>query len=227
MSVYMLNKCSLVWYLTVIHYHNYILTQLHLFDQTQCTSHICLVSPEDSVLVSPVDMVSNRGENVSFTCTSMGGPKNIYSWAKSGENIANDSVVTLIGIDASSGGVYTCTVSNFAGNDSATTTLYVAPYFVTHPENVETSNSSEVNITCEAESFPSPQYVWLKNGVAEMVRVDVVIADIPNTLGFRPVIFGDEGMYTCVASITIGMAAHNESSNSAVLTGTLSSRTYC
>ena len=173
-------------------------------------------------------MVFSRGENVSFNCTSKGGPNNIYSWAKSGENIANDSVLTLTGIDATSGGDYTCTVNNLAGNDLATTTLYVAPYFVAHPENVETSNSSEVNVSCEAESFPNPQYVWLKNGVAEMVRVGVVIADIPNALGFRPVVFGDEGMYTCVASITIdNMVVHNESSNSAVLTGTLSSRTYC
>ena len=191
------------------------------------TLYTCLVSPEDSVLVSPVDMVFSRGENVSFTCTSMGGPNNVYSWAKSGEIIANDSILTLTDIDAASGGDYTCTVSNLAGNDLATTTLYVAPYFVAHPENVETSNSSEVNITCEAESFPSPQYMWLKNGVAEIVRVGEVIADMRNALGFRPVIFGDEGMYTCVASITIDVVVHNESSNSAVLTGTLSSRRYC
>lgn len=178
------------------------------------------VSTEGSVMVFPVDLVFSRGENISFECTSMGGPNNIYTWVMGEkEVISNDSILTLMNIDASSGGDYTCTVSNLAGNDSATTTLYVAPYIVAHPDDMETSNSSEVNITCVAESFPSPSYMWLKSGIAEMVREGVVAADVPNTLGFRPVIFGDEGTYTCVASITIGTVVHNESSDSAILTG--------
>ena len=170
-------------------------------------------------MVSPVDMVFRRGQTVSFNCAAMGGPNNVYIWEKYGEIVANESVLTLMDIDASSGGDYTCTVSNLAGNESATTTLYVEPYFVTQPVSVETSNNTEVNITCEAEAFPDPQYEWEKSGGAEMVRVGVVSVDSPNTLGFSPVVFGDEGMYTCVASITIDMVVYDESSNSSILTG--------
>ena len=153
----------------------------------------------------------------------MGGPGNVFQWEKDGEVVTNDSILTLMDIDTSSGGSYTCTVSNLAGSDSATTTLYVAPYFVTHPENVEMSNRSEVNITCLAESFPEPEYIWMRDGDSNLVREGVVTADMPNSLGFRPVLFGDEGVYTCVASITIDMVAHNMSSNPAILTGT----NYC
>ena len=174
------------------------------------------VSTEGSVMVTPVDQVYTRGENVTITCISMGGPGNVYQWEKDGEIVANDSILTLMDIDASSGGSYTCTVSNLAGNDTATTTLYVAPYFVTHPENVETSNSSEVNITCLAESFPDPEYVWMRNGDSDLVREGVVTPNMPNSLGFRPVLLGDEGVYTCIASIAI---VHNKTSNPAVLTG--------
>ena len=181
----------------------------------------CVVSTEGSVMVMPVDHVFTRGENITLTCISMGGPGNIYQWEKDGETITTDNVLTLMHINASSGGIYTCTVSNLAGNDSATTTLYVAPYFIIHPENVETTNSTEVNITCLAESFPDPEYVWMKDGDSDLVREDVVTVNMPNSLGFRPVLFGDEGMYTCMAFITIDTVVHNESSDTAVLTGNI------
>jgi hypothetical protein len=149
----------------------------------------------------------------------MGGPGNVYQWEKDGNIVATDDVLTLMDIDASSGGIYTCTVSNLAGNESATTTLYVAPYFVIHPENVETMNSTEVNITCLAESFPEPEYMWMKDGDSGLVREGVITVVMPNSLGFRPVLFGDEGVYMCVAFITIDTVVHNRSSDPAVLTG--------
>ena len=170
-------------------------------------------------MVTPENQVFTRGENVTLTCTSMGGPGNVYQWEKDGRVVATDGVLTLMDIDASSGGIYTCTVSNLAGNDSATTTLYVVPYFVTHPENVETTNSSEVNISCLAESFPEPEYLWMKDGDSDLVREDVITVDMPNSLGFSPVLFGDEGEYTCVAFIMIDMVVHNGSSDTAVLAG--------
>ena len=181
--------------------------------------YVHVVSTEGSVMVTPVDQVFTRGENVTLTCISMGGPGNAYQWEKDGNIVATDDVLTLMDIDASSGGIYTCTVSNLAGNDSATTTLYVAPYFIIHPENVETSNSSEVNISCLAESFPEPEYMWMKDGDSSLVREGVITVDMPNSLGFRPVLFGDEGVYVCVAFITIDMVVHNESSDTTVLAG--------
>ena len=71
--------------------------------------------------------------------------------------VANDSTLEVMDIDASSGGVYTCIVSNAAGSDSASTTLYVAPYIVTPlEEQTLTTNGSNVNISCDADGFPSP-----------------------------------------------------------------------
>ena len=179
-----------------------------------------IVSTEGSVTITPVDQVFTRGENVTLTCISMGGPGNVYQWEKDRNVVATDDVLTLMDIDASSGGIYSCTVGNLAGNDSATTTLYVAPYFIIHPENVETSNSSKVNISCLAESFPEPEYMWMKDGDSSLVREGVITVDMPNSLGFRPVLFGDEGVYVCVAFITIDMVVYNESSDTTVLAGT-------
>ena len=179
-----------------------------------------IVSTEGSVMITPVDQIFTRGENITLTCISMGGPGNVYQWEKDRNVVATDDVLTLMDIDASSGGIYSCTVSNLAGNDSATSTLHVAPYFIIHPENVETSNSSKVNISCLAESFPEPEYMWMKDGDSSLVREGVITVDMPNSLGFRPVLFGDEGVYVCVAFITIDMVVYNESSDTTVLAGT-------
>ena len=74
-----------------------------------------------------------------------------------GSIIGNDSMLEVMDIDASSGGDYMCTVSNAAGNDSASTTLYVAPYIaIPLEERILTTNGSNVNISCDADGFPSP-----------------------------------------------------------------------
>ena len=169
-------------------------------------------------MVTPLDMVFSFGNNASFNCTALGGPDNTFVWERNGEVIANDNLLPVMNIDASSGGTYTCTVSNLAGNDSASTTLYVAPYFTVQPGSVRTLNSSNVNITCEAESFPSPDYVWVKDNNMDTVRGGVVSTEMPNSLIFSPVIFGDEGEHVCMASITVDMVTHTESSDTAVLT---------
>ena len=104
-------------------------------------------------------------------------------------------MLEVMDIDASSGGDYTCTVSNAAGNDSASTTLYVAPYIVTPlEEQTLTTSGSNVNISCDADGFPTPT-VRLVDNNAEVVNTSL--------LEFSPVMFGDEGFYHCVASAEI------------------------
>ena len=131
---------------------------------------------------------------------------NTYLWMMNGVTVGNDSTLVVMDIDATSGGSYTCTVSNAAGNESASTTLYVAPYIVTPlEEQTLTANGVNVNITCDADGFPSPTVNW----------VDMTNTEVSNTflLEFSPVMFGDEGLYRCVAGTRINgmnLTATNE-----------------
>ena len=101
-------------------------------------------------------------------------------------------MLEVMDIDASSGGSYMCTVSNAAGNDSASTTLYVAPYIVTPlEEQTLTTDGSNVNISCDADGFPSPTVSWVDMTNAQIVNMSL--------LEFSSVVFGDEGLYRCVA----------------------------
>ena len=107
-----------------------------------------------------------------------------------------------------------CVVSNAAGNDSATATLFVAPTIVTQPADILTRNGTVVNFTCEAESFPAPEYQWEKYN--ETMATFIRVGSDP-VLEFSPALFGDEGTYRCVAILP--GTNRNDTSSQVVLTG--------
>ena len=156
--------------------------------------------------------ISARGSSVTFNCYALGGPDNTHVWMKNGMIIGNESTLVVTDIDASSGGTYTCLVSNAAGSGSASTTLYVTPYIVTPlEEQTLTANGSNVNINCNAAGFPSPIVNW----------VDITNVEVSSTslLQFSPVVFGDEGVYRCVASAQFSSTIFNVTDET-ILVGT-------
>ena len=94
-------------------------------------------------------------------------------------------------------------VSNDAGNKSASTYLYVYPYFLEQPvDSVHTSNGSSFNINCVAGAFPDPEYQWGHEDGRE-----IRMLSNHSVLIISNVQFGDEGSYYC-----------NVTSNSNVIT---------
>ena len=83
------------------------------------------VSPKGSVIVTPDRIDASFGDVVSYYCTSLGGPDNQYEWRhmRTGENLGNDSQLTLSLTSLDLFGEYKCIASNVAGNDSNTTLL--------------------------------------------------------------------------------------------------------
>ena len=142
-------------------------------------------------------MISRQGDTIILICTAKGGPNNTFRWEKNGSIAGNDSILKLMAINGSYGGDYTCIVSNAAGADSASTTLYVAPYIVTPLEKqiLATVDGSIVSVDCLAAGFPTPTVHW----------VNVMRTEVSSTsqLLLSPVAFGDEGLYQCIASAHI------------------------
>ena len=169
-----------------------------------------LVSPEASVAVTLSSDISTIGSSVSLFCSALGGPNNTFVWMKNEMIIGNGTTLVVTDIDAFSGGNYTCLVSNAAGNDSASTTLYVAPYIVTPlEEQTLTANGSNVDIICDTAGFPSPTVNWV-----DMRNVEV--SDI-SLLQFSPGVFGDEGLYRCIATAEINEMIFTASTNTTVV----------
>ena len=156
------------------------------------------VSPEESVSVSPLNMVFNRGDNVTLNCSAQGGPDNTYQWQRSGTDLDNEAMqtLTITQISAMDGGEYTCVVSNAAGSGNASTLLNVSPYIAVDPTDISARNGTVHMLVCEAEAFPEPQYQWIR---ASGNFSETVTGVDSSVLGFTPVLFGDEGEYYCTA----------------------------
>ena len=72
------------------------------------------------------DNTYSQGEQLELNCSSEGGPELEYTWTFSGSMIdnANSSMLTITNVATSNGGEYTCSVSNDAGSDNDTITVY-------------------------------------------------------------------------------------------------------
>ena len=97
-------------------------------------------------------------------CTSRGGPNNTYQWQANDTDIPGETMemLMLADVGASTGGMYTCVVTNAAGDDSDNTYIFISPYFITEPVDRLTANGSSITLQCVAEAFPSPSYQWAR-----------------------------------------------------------------
>ena len=173
------------------------------------------MSPGGLIVAADPPGVLSLGNNVTFTCTAQGGPNNMFQWQKDGQELFGESqsTLTLTTVNATDGGLYTCAVTNAAGNDSSDITLNISPYFIVQPNDTLTNNGDSLTLTCGAEGFPDPVYQWFRND-NEMVRSNLT-GDNSSMLLFDPVLFGDEGDYYCTATSN-GISVN---STTATLTG--------
>jgi len=75
------------------------------------------------------DNTYDNGDDLELTCSSEGGPDLEYSWSRmmndfSISTTTNTSTLMISDLATDDGGNYTCTVSNDAGTDSHTITVY-------------------------------------------------------------------------------------------------------
>ena len=85
---------------------------------------MCVVAPYNVVVMG--DNLYSQKEQLQLNCSSEGGPQLEYTWTFSGNKIivANSSILIIDNITTSNGGNYTCSVSNNAGSDTNTVSVY-------------------------------------------------------------------------------------------------------
>ena len=66
----------------------------------------------------------SQGEQLVLNCRSKGGPELEYTWIFLGNKISNNKTLIIDNVNASNGGNYTCNVTNDAGYESDTITIY-------------------------------------------------------------------------------------------------------
>ena len=159
--------------------------------------------------------VSLRGKyNEKFVgqleCSFLGGRGNKVQWLRGDLLLENktDNILNIEGVET--GEMYTCTVSNLAGNSSDVRTI--PPLVTLHPSHKQATVKESVIFCCNITSYPSPLYEWRKNKGPLPVS-----AQNSNTscLTVSHVEFGDEGRYFCVGTSNNTRAT----SKRAILTG--------
>ena len=160
--------------------------------------------------------IASLNEAVCLMCNGSGGPNNTYEWMKDGKILDGevDNALALNIINSSSGGVYTCIVRNAAGSGSDNMTLYVAPYIMNPlEEQVFRMNGSTLSILCDTDGFPSPDVIWARIHM----NMTGTVASNRSLLEMNPVVFGNEGLYRCTASVEIGEMLHMASDETTLI----------
>lgn len=184
----------------------------------------CLVSPGDLAINANPSNVARFLDNITLSCSSRGGPDNVYEWVRNGMNITIGSQPELLIslVVAEDGGEYTCIVSNAAGIANTSLSLFVQPYVDIDPPPLQTilaTVSETVMFYCVAFGFPLPTYRWNKVG-------DPGIVYRQQNLTFNNVSFDDVGMYECVATVTIDTVNYTVNASSGELIRKLDRSVY-
>ena len=120
-------------------------------------------------------------------------------------------------VNASHGGKYSCIVFNDAGIELSFAYLYIQPYFITEPQDIEIDFAESFTLECEAESIPDSTIQWQK----QLSNGDFY--DISNeessTLVFEKALLSDSGIYRCVATNIINGTEYMSNSTNAVVQG--------
>ena len=201
---------------TLTHTHPHVHTHTHSLN-SQLIPHFSLSSTvAPLVVMDPVfPAVAYVGQDFNMTCSVEGGPDNSFQWDKDSDILVNETTDTLSITDVavSDAGLYTCTVTNAAGNDSDATQLYVAPNIITAPQNISTDIGASVHFLCVAEGAPVPCISWEYDGndlslsgsgsggsMTSSIGETVNEATVSSTLTINPVEYDSFGVYRCVAN---------------------------
>ena len=162
--------------------------------------------------------VYEEGDVVELRCRDYyGGPDNEYQWLINGLPLDNETSPSLnhtIELGEGYGGVFTCIVSNPAGNESNYVTVLTQPVIVIPPMDTNVFVAGDVNLTCTAIGYPAPSYQWRKVNGSLPQNSRVSINDGTSTLSLYSVDLEDNGEYNCTATGNCFSV-----SESAVLTG--------
>ena len=108
------------------------------------------------------------------------------------EVVAMEPGLTIENINGSYGGWYYCIISNPAGFDIVKITVFIRPFILQEPDNIEVESGTMVTANCEADGFPAPTYQWMYVRTGQLVTTDPLLElSVSADIG---------GEYQCVAA---------------------------
>ncbi|XP_014015728.2 hemicentin-1 [Salmo salar] len=158
----------------------------------------------ESEVVTP-----QMGSSVTLRCEARGIPEPEVTWYRNGLQLAagnglkvDQQTLEIMGVQMADGGIYTCKVSNVAGQVDRTFRLTVqVPPVLDGPlhESLTQNLGSHVTLLCEATGVPVPSITWLKDGTPIESSLQWKWSVRGNRLDLGPLTLSHAGTYTCVA----------------------------
>ncbi|XP_058246105.1 hemicentin-1 isoform X2 [Hemibagrus wyckioides] len=155
-------------------------------------------------------MTPRIGSSVTLNCEARGVPEPEVTWYRNGWKLNSGRSLQLTGqkltinsMQVSDGGIYTCKVSNPAGQQERTFSLTTHEPIVIHGavhESLTHTLGSHITLVCEASGIPAPDVRWLKDGLA---------FGSGSVLSLGPLELSHSGVYTCIAHNSEGETHKN------------------
>lgn len=119
-----------------------------------------------------------EGAEVRLACRAEANPPELsFKWYINDNKITGDSTELIIPNITRDfhDSIVKCEVSNNVGKsmDSETIDITYAPFFKTRPQSVESDEGAAVTLTCDVDGNPTPEIVWIYDGLDRVRRKQV------------------------------------------------------
>ncbi|XP_039714983.1 hemicentin-2-like, partial [Pteropus medius] len=160
------------------------------------------------------------GQNASLPCPARGTPEPQVTWRKGASSeplrgrpglaVLDEGSLFLASVSPSDGGDYECQATNEAGSASrrAKLVVYVPPSIREDGRRANVSGLAGQSLTleCDANGFPAPEIVWLKDGQPIREVGSHHLRNGARALHFPGIQESDSGLYSCRAENQAGAA---------------------
>uniref|UniRef100_A0A182NQ64 Down syndrome cell adhesion molecule-like protein Dscam2 n=1 Tax=Anopheles dirus TaxID=7168 RepID=A0A182NQ64_9DIPT len=196
--------------------------EIHLTISTELVAHI-----------HPQIQIINSGNSALLNCSIFGSEVNKIEWFHNGQelfangrtersmSLLSANTLKIDRVSKKDQGIYQCIVSNARSSAQGSSELKLgeSPPEISYgfvEQNVRTS--AYISLKCSAAGSPPPQFVWLLDyqpilDVSSLHRYTMdqfldINSHVTTHLNISHVHSDDGGLYTCVASNSMGSAAH-------------------
>eukprot|EP00731_Ephydatia_muelleri_P011665 Em0006g559a len=175
----------------------------------QASTYVYVAYVETSSLL--VTSEALPGQTVTLRCLVTSFPPDlIYTWYRGGAMIAgqSSSVYSVANFSQSSAGNYTCKASGtYASVQVVFGVALLTPPVIQKVNTTFVTVGNTLQLTCTADSVHLPSYSW-RSGNQSITNTSRVTVSVGGSrsgqLLVRQVVYNDSGVYTCVATNSIG-----------------------
>jgi hypothetical protein len=180
-----------------------VATEIIPVGNLKCLAWIGTSYTAPTITDQPESMAAKVGGSATFTVVAEGYPSPTYQWKKDGNVLSGETSSTLsFTVTASSGGSYTCEVTNLVGSTTSNSaTLSIISSVVSQSSDTISLLGQLVTLGVTAAGAAPITYQWYKNG-------SPLSGETSDVLTFNSTT-STPGTYTCVVSNAYGSDTSN------------------